>query len=89
MTERTGGDLFDPPAHNPLVEPAIGSVIQFRVQHGQRLYDYAAIRAGDGRWYATGSETVQAVGWTVMIEAVRPIIVGSLWVLRRGTEYTL
>ena len=45
-----------------LVEPPIGAVIKISGRHKQYYgnpspvrYDYAIIRAGNGRWYTTGS----------------------------------
>jgi hypothetical protein len=56
-------------------------VVQFTIRHGVKSYDYAAIRAGDGKWYITGGYTKQGVSWEIMINAIRPKIVGPLWVM--------
>lgn len=63
-------------------EPPIYTVVAFRVQHGGRTYDYAAVRAGDGRWYATGAQTMQGVDWGTLVGAVRPKLVGPLQVMQ-------
>jgi hypothetical protein len=67
-----------PVPHN---EPPIFTVISFRVGMSGRVYDYAAVRAGDGKWYATGGETKQGVDWQTLVRAVRPRLVGPVQVL--------
>lgn len=64
-------------------EPPIYTVLAFRVRHpgGDRVYDYAAVRAGDGRWYLTGGETKQGVSWEILVRAVRARLVGPLMVM--------
>jgi hypothetical protein len=70
-------------------EPSPGSVVQFKIRHGQKLYDYAAIRAGDLRWYITGGETKQGVDWHTLCEAIKPKMVGPMWVLTGRQGFTL
>lgn len=63
--------------------PPIYTVISFRVRHpgGGRVYDYAAIRAGDGKWYPTGGETRQGVDWPTLVRAIRARLVGPISIL--------
>lgn len=83
------GALFaDPGPENlgapvPHGEPPIYTVISFRVRHpgGGRVYDYAAIRAGDGKWYPTGGETRQGVDWPTLVRAIRARLVGPISIL--------
>lgn len=68
----------------PMSEPPIGTVLTFQVAHpgaAGRQYTYAALRAGDGRWYLT-SRTEQGVGWETMVRAVRERLVGPLVIMR-------
>mgnify|MGYP000246811518 CR=1 FL=1 len=64
-------------------EPPIYTVLGFRINHGGRVYDYdyAAVRAGDGKWYLTGGETMQGVDWQTMARAIRPKVVGPVQVM--------
>lgn len=52
-------------------EPPVGTVLVYVVQLGQREYHYASLRAGDGRWYTTGSSTQQGVNWAALVRALR------------------
>lgn len=73
------------PPDNPLPpEPPIGTVVSFHVRHrpGTNPYSYAAIRAGDGKWYTTGRGTAQGVDWSTFANAVRERLAGPLMVMR-------
>lgn len=65
----------------PHGEPPIYTVVSFRINHGGRVYDYAAVRAGDGKWYATGGETKQGVDWATLVRSARPRLVGPIQVM--------
>lgn len=69
-------------------EPAPGSVVKFKVLLTGRTYDYAAIRAGDGRWYLTGGETKQGVSWQVLLDSIRPHLSGPVWVCLPSYGFT-
>lgn len=51
-------------------EPPEGSVIRFNMQFGGHgtVYDYAAIRAGDGMWYTTGPRSPKGYSWDSLLE---------------------
>jgi hypothetical protein len=59
-----------------IIEPPIGAVIAITGEHPNsygvargRRYDYAAIRAGNGRWYTTGSSCPPfGYGWQQFLE---------------------
>lgn len=76
--ERDPDSFGAPVPHN---EPPIYTVISFRVGMRGKTYDYAAVRAGDGKWYPTGGETKQGVDWHTLVRAVRPRLVGPVQVL--------
>lgn len=61
-------------------EPPIYSVVCFRVALGSGVYDYAAIRAGNGKWYPTG-QAAQGVDWATLVRAVRPRLRGPIQVM--------
>jgi hypothetical protein len=84
VTGRFVGDLA-----GGLLEPQPLSVIQFRVRHGENLYDYAALRAANGLWYTTGGETRQGVTWAEMIPHIKAKIAGPLLVLSPIRSYQL
>lgn len=71
------------PVPVPQAEPPVSTVVAFSVRHpsSRRVYDYAAIRAGNGLWYATGGTTAQGTTWEVLVRAVRERVVGPLRVL--------
>lgn len=85
------GTNWPAPQVGKLLEPGVGTVVRFRVKHDNsgRYYDYAAIRAGDGKWYITGGETKQGVDWGTLIDAVQPLIEGPLWILSDRTGYKI
>lgn len=60
-----------PVEYQPPNEPPVGTVIGYVVQLEQRDYHYASLRAGDGRWYTTGSSTQQGVSWAALVRALR------------------
>jgi hypothetical protein len=73
-------------------EPPIFSVVKFRIRHSPdsgRYYDYAAIHAGDGKWYLTGGETKQGVSWEAMCHAIKPKIVGPIVVMAERIGFML
>lgn len=72
-------------------EPPPGSVVSFkaRLPGSDKLYDYAAIRAGDGRWWLTGGETKQGVMWSTLLDNIRPVIEGPLWLTTDRKGYLL
>lgn len=60
------------PQSTPLPpEPAVGTVLAYVVHIGRRAYHYASLRAGDGRWYTTGTSTQQGVNWATLVGALR------------------
>lgn len=65
----------------PDQSPPCGSVIQFQVQLGGNVYDYASIRAGDGKWYTTGDKALQGVDWRTLIDVVKHKLAGPIQVL--------
>lgn len=65
--------------------PPIGTVVRFKIDHGGRYYDYAAVRAGDGKWYITGGDTKQGVSWAVMTAAIKPKLSGPIMVMSDRT----
>lgn len=75
----------------PTAEPAIGSVVAFRVWHPNSPveYWYAAVRAGNGAWYITGGETKQGVDWPTFIEAIKPRMIGQMILMRMDRELIL
>lgn len=77
------GDPGATPVRPAQHEPPIYTVLAFKIRHpgGSRVYDYAAVRAGDGLWYVTGGETKQGVGWALLVDAVRARLVGPLQVM--------
>jgi hypothetical protein len=66
----------------PFDEPPIFTVIAFRVRMSGRDYAYAAVRAGDGKWYATGGATKQGVDWQTLVRAVRPRLAGPIQIMQ-------
>lgn len=75
------GSLSAPVPHS---EPPIYTVISFRIRHSGAsgtVYDYAAVRAGDGKWCVTGGETRQGVDWATIVRAVRARLVGPITVM--------
>lgn len=69
-------------------EPAIGSIITFSVVYptGPKSYDYAAIRAGNGLWYMTGTNAGIGMNWRQFIDAFEPILKGPLYVVTEKRE---
>lgn len=65
--------------------PPIGTVVRFKIDHGGKYYDYAAVRAGDGKWYITGGETKQGVSWEVMTNAIKAKLSGPIMVMSDQT----
>lgn len=67
--------------------PPIYTYIRFRVRLpgangvGHRDYDYAGLRAGDGKWYLTGGETRQGVDWATLLDSVRPVLQGPIVIM--------
>ena len=63
-------------------EPPIGSVIKLSGRHTQFggaaspiRYDYAAIRAGNGRWYTTGSSCpISGYSWQGLLDFITKFI---------------
>jgi len=69
--------------------PPIGTVLRFRIKHTAGLYDYAALRAGDGLWYTTGATSAQGVTWPAFAAAVRTRLAGPLALMTDRTHYYL
>lgn len=45
-------------------EPVLGSIIAWKVRAADGVkYDYAAIKAGNGRWYTTGPNSPKGFTW--------------------------
>lgn len=68
LAEATRLDAMPP---EPEGEPAL---IFFRKQFhpGGQVYDYAALRAGDGRWYTTGPKSTQGYTWEQLLGFIYP-----------------
>lgn len=51
-------------------EPPDGTVIRFNMQFGGSgtVYDYAALRAGDGLWYTTGPRSPKGYTWDALLD---------------------
>jgi hypothetical protein len=51
-------------------EPRAGTVIQFAMQFQlhSTVYDYAAIKAGDGLWYTTGPRSPKGYTWDELLD---------------------
>lgn len=78
--------------HATASEPPIFSVIKFRIRHqpgSGQYYDYAAIHAGDGKWYTTGAQTMQGVSWETLCHAIKPKLVGPVVVMAERIGFTL
>jgi hypothetical protein len=65
-----------------------GTVLRFKRTHGTQVYDYAALKAGDSKWYVTGSVGVDRHGYTTerLVEwmttgptMVHDLVVASGW----------
>lgn len=56
------------PDEPPVDEDGV-AVIYFRKRFNRsgRLYDYAAIKAGDGKWYTTGPQSPKGYSWNQLI----------------------
>jgi hypothetical protein len=58
-------------------EPPVGTVLAYQRRlpgcDGERSYHYASIRAGDGRWYTTGSNARQGVDWHTLREVLSDV----------------
>jgi len=65
-------------------EPPIFTALAFNIKHAggaSDYYTYAAIRAGDGKWYITGGETKQGVDWVTFCDGVRDRLASPLWIM--------
>jgi hypothetical protein len=65
-------------------EPAVGTVLAYVRDVGDRTYTYASLRAGDGRWYTTGGASRQGVDWPTLSRAlhdpsVRYVSMATAW----------
>lgn len=51
-------------------EPPPGSVIRFNMQFNGygTVYDYAALHAGDGKWYTTGPRSPKGYTWDELLD---------------------
>jgi len=70
-----------------------GTVIYWRSSFGRdrkdKIYDYAAIRADDGKWYATGSHDLKGVSWEYLVQWIdnhATAIDGTIWVATQWEE---
>lgn len=63
-------DFIDSLPDEPVADDGKPNVIFFQKQftEGGRVYDYAALQAGDGKWYTTGPRTPKGFTWQALIE---------------------
>lgn len=70
------------PAEPELTDSGEPVVVIFKrsfIRDGQ-LYDYAAIKAGDGLWYTTGPKTPKGYAWGELVEWIFQNGHVDLWV---------
>lgn len=75
------------PSEPPVDEDGV-VVIYFKKTFGSggRVYDYAAIKARDGRWYTTGPQSPKGYSWVQLIKWIKDgneydeILVADQWV---------
>jgi hypothetical protein len=50
----------------------LGAVVRFTKTfgHSSKDYDYAAIKAGDERWYITGAASPQGLSWDQLLDFI-------------------
>ena len=63
--------------------PVVRWDMQFTPPSGL-VYNYAAIKAGDGRWYAAGPNAPFSVSWEILLDFILRNLVGEIWELGDG-----